>query len=80
MRAVGEALGLGRTFPEALLKALEGVEAGDALPEIPGLHPYFVAELESIRAAERELAADGDVAGGEAVRAPGRADRAPSSA
>ena len=61
MRAVGEALGLGRTFPEALLKALEGVEAGDALPEIPGLHPYFVAELESIRAAEGELAASGDV-------------------
>jgi carbamoyl-phosphate synthase large subunit len=61
MRAVGEALGLGRTFPEALLKALEGIEAGDALPEIPGLHPYFVAELESIRAAERELVATGDV-------------------
>ena len=62
MRAVGEALGLGRTFPEALLKALEGVEAGDDLPEIPGLHPYFAAELESIRAAERELVASGDVA------------------
>ena len=61
MRAVGEALGIGRTFPEALLKALEGVESGDALPEIPGLHPYFVAELESIRAAESELAATGDV-------------------
>ena len=61
MRAVGEALGLGRTFPEALLKALEGIEAGDALPEIPGLHPYFAAELESIRDAERELVADGDV-------------------
>ena len=61
MRAVGEALGLGRTFPEALLKALEGVEAGDALPEIPGLHPYFTAEIESIRTAERDLAADGDV-------------------
>ncbi len=61
MRAVGEALGIGRTFPEALLKALEGVEAGDALPEIPGLHPYFVDEIESIRTAERELAADGDV-------------------
>ena len=56
MRAVGEALGLGRTFPEALLKALEGVEAGDALPEIPGLHPYFTAELESIRTAEHDLA------------------------
>jgi carbamoyl-phosphate synthase large subunit len=62
MRAVGEALGLGRTFPEALLKALEGVESGDALPEIPGLHPYFVGELDSIRAAEAELAATGDVA------------------
>ncbi len=61
MRAVGEALGLGRTFPEALLKALEGIETGDALPEIPGLHPYFVAELESIRAAERDLVADGDI-------------------
>ena len=61
MRAVGEALGLGRTFPEALLKALEGVEAGDALPEIPGLHPYFTAELESIRAAEQKLVADRDV-------------------
>jgi len=62
MRAVGESLGLGRTFPEAFLKALEGVESGAALPVIPGLHPYFVAELESIHAAERELAATGDVA------------------
>jgi carbamoyl-phosphate synthase large subunit len=62
MRAVGEALGIGRTFPEALLKALDGVEAGDALPEIPGLHPYFAAELASIRAAETSLLADGDVA------------------
>ncbi len=62
MRAVGEALGLGRTFPEALLKALEGREDGGDLPEIPGLHPYFAAELESIREAERRLAADGDVA------------------
>jgi carbamoyl-phosphate synthase large subunit len=61
MRAVGEALGIGRTFPEALLKALEGVEAGEALPEIPGLHPYFAAELDSIREAERELAETGDV-------------------
>ena len=62
MRAVGESLGLGRTFPEALLKALEGVEAGEALPVIPGLHPHFAAELESIRAAEHELASSGDVA------------------
>ena len=62
MRAVGEALGIGRTLPEALLKALEGVEAGAALPEIPGLHPYFAGELASIRAAEDELLATGDVA------------------
>ena len=61
MRAVGEALGIGRTLPEALLKALDGVEAGDALPEIPGLHPYFADELASIEAAEQELAASGDV-------------------
>src|SRR5439155_15016669 len=62
MRSVGEALGLGRTFPEALLKALEGREAGQELPEFPGAHPYFLAELESIREAELELGATGDVA------------------
>ena len=62
MRAVGEALGIGRTLPEALLKALDGVEAGAALPEIPGLHPYFAEELASIGAAEQELAATGDIA------------------
>ncbi|MGH3005330.1 MAG: carbamoyl-phosphate synthase large subunit [Gaiellaceae bacterium] len=62
MRAVGEALGLGRTFPEAFLKALEGREAGDDdLPQIPGLHPYFAAELEAIAEAERRLTAEGDV-------------------
>ncbi|MCY4085732.1 MAG: carbamoyl-phosphate synthase large subunit [Actinomycetia bacterium] len=66
MRAVGEALGLGRTFPEALLKAAEGREGDGELPEIAGLHPYFVRELESIREAESRLAADGDV--GEAKR------------
>ncbi len=61
MRATGESLGLGRTFPEALLKALDGLEGSDELPELPGLHPYFAAELDSIRAAEDELVASGDV-------------------
>jgi carbamoyl-phosphate synthase large subunit len=61
MQAVGESLGLGRTFPEAFLKALEGLEAGLELPELPGLHPYFAAELESICEAERKLTATGDV-------------------
>jgi carbamoyl-phosphate synthase large subunit len=62
MRAVGETLGLGRTFNEALLKAVEGLENGSDLPEIPGLHPYFAGELESIRDADRRLAETGDVA------------------
>src|SRR5207344_1680211 len=55
MRSTGEALGLGRTFPEAFLKALEGREQGLELPDLPGAHPYFLAELASIRAAERQL-------------------------
>jgi len=63
MRSVGEALGLGRTFPEAFLKALEGRESGvGELPDFPGAHPYFQGELEAIRAAERDLAETGDVA------------------
>jgi carbamoyl-phosphate synthase large subunit len=62
MRAVGEALGLGRTFPEAFLKALAGLEEGAELPDLPGLHPYFRAELDAIRETEERLRADGDVA------------------
>src|SRR5215831_18622400 len=62
MRAIGEALGIGRTFPEALLTALEGREDGDELPDFVGAHPYFIEELESIRTVERQLAREGDVA------------------
>ncbi len=62
MRSVGEALGLGRTFPEAFLKALEGREQDWELPSFPGAHPYFQAELEAIAEAERRLAETGDVA------------------
>ena len=61
MRSVGESLGLGRTFPEAFLKALDGRDGEDGLPEFPEAHPYFQEELESIREAERQLAAGGDV-------------------
>ncbi len=61
MQSVGEALGLGRTFAEAFLKALEGREAGNELPAFPGAHPYFLGELESIREAERRLAETGDI-------------------
>ncbi len=85
MRAVGESLGLGRTFAEAFLKALNGREQmpveldlsrrGEPVPErwdlllesarrgldLPGVHPYFADEVRAIAAAERELAATGDV-------------------
>jgi carbamoyl-phosphate synthase large subunit len=61
MRSIGEALGLGRTFPEAFLKALDGREAGSEIPDFPGAHPYFLAEVDSIREAERRVALDGDV-------------------
>ncbi len=85
MRAVGEALGLGRTFPEAFLKALDGregalrvelgsrgepvagrweslLEAARQGLDLPGIHPYWAEELRDIAAAERELAAGGDIA------------------
>src|SRR5258705_13050918 len=69
MRAVGESLGLGRTFPEAFLKALDGrewnppkldlarrsepeperwallLEAARRDLDLPGVHPYFAAQL-----------------------------------
>jgi len=63
MRSTGEALGLGRTFPEAFLKALQGREAGDELPDFGASHPYFRAELEAICEAGRRLEATGDVTG-----------------
>jgi carbamoyl-phosphate synthase large subunit len=87
MRAVGESLGLGRTFAEAFLKALAGREQtlereldlsrrSEPVPErwdlllesarrgldLPGVHEYFADEVLAIAAAERELAAGGDVA------------------
>jgi carbamoyl-phosphate synthase large subunit len=53
MKSVGEAMGIGRTFTEALLKALRSRELDGAgapwaslgdLP--PGVHPWFRAEIE----------------------------------
>ncbi|HEV3479603.1 MAG TPA: ATP-grasp domain-containing protein, partial [Gaiellaceae bacterium] len=72
MRAIGEALGLGRTFAEAFLKALDGREDGVHLPEIPGLHPYFQRELDEISAAEERLARDGAVAAAKRFGLPDR--------
>jgi carbamoyl-phosphate synthase large subunit len=57
MKSVGEAMGIGRTFTEALSKALRSRELDggavtpwpslDELPE--GLHPWFTSELERLR-------------------------------
>jgi carbamoyl-phosphate synthase large subunit len=57
MKSVGEAMGIGRTFSEAFLKALRSRELDGgavtpwaSLEELPeGLHPWFRAELERLR-------------------------------
>ena len=57
MKSVGEAMGIGRTFSEAFLKAYGSreLDRGSATPwptleELPeGLHPWFRAELERAR-------------------------------
>ena len=54
MKSVGEAMGIGRTFSEAFLKAMRSreLDAGAATPwatldDLPaGLHPWFRAELD----------------------------------
>jgi carbamoyl-phosphate synthase large subunit len=59
MKAVGEAMGIGRTFSEAFLKAMRSRELDTStaapwksLEEVPqGVHPWFEAEFARIRAA-----------------------------
>src|SRR6187397_1159578 len=68
MKSVGEAMGIGRTFSEALLKAhgSRELEKGAATPwptleevDLPaGLHPWFRTEI----ARAREILASGDIA------------------
>jgi carbamoyl-phosphate synthase large subunit len=63
MKSVGEAMGIGRTFTEALLKALRSRELDGgavtpwaSLDEPPGgLHPWFRAELERLRLGPLQL-------------------------
>jgi carbamoyl-phosphate synthase large subunit len=58
MKSVGEAMGIGRTFSEAFLKAMRSreLDAGAATPwatldDLPeGVHPWFLAELERAQA------------------------------
>ncbi|MFL5921232.1 MAG: carbamoyl-phosphate synthase large subunit [Gaiellaceae bacterium] len=63
MKSVGEAMGIGRTFTEALSKALRSRELDGgavtpwpSLDELPdGLHPWFRAEVERLRLARLNL-------------------------
>ncbi len=48
MKSVGEAMGIGRSFTEAFLKAQRAREIDDAW-EPRNLHPWFAAELEGAR-------------------------------
>jgi carbamoyl-phosphate synthase large subunit len=60
MKSVGEAMGIGRTFGEAFLKAFRSreLDAGTPTPwrtldDVPdGLHPWFQRQIESLRQAE----------------------------
>jgi carbamoyl-phosphate synthase large subunit len=69
MKSVGEAMGIGRTFTEALLKALRSreLEPGAYAPWLDlsadpeGLHPWFRAELERVRDAVARVAAVEDL-------------------
>jgi carbamoyl-phosphate synthase large subunit len=52
MKSVGEAMGIGRTFTEAYLKAARSRELdGDVLSKLPaGAHPWFHAQLDAAKA------------------------------
>jgi carbamoyl-phosphate synthase large subunit len=54
MKSVGEAMGIGRTFLEAFLKAIRARESGDRW-EPTNLHPWFAVELERARRVLGEL-------------------------
>ncbi|MFQ5426148.1 MAG: carbamoyl-phosphate synthase large subunit, partial [Gaiellales bacterium] len=57
MKSVGEAMGIGRTFTEALLKGLRSRELDRGAPTpwsdletlVEGLHPWFASEIEQAR-------------------------------
>jgi len=51
MKSVGEAMGIGRTFTEAFLKAARSREGDSEQAELPvGAHPWFKAQLEEAHA------------------------------
>jgi carbamoyl-phosphate synthase large subunit len=85
MKSVGEAMGIGRTFTEAFLKAMRSreLDAGaatpwatlDALPD--GVHPWFLAQLERAKAALRCTRTKSDLVANDwiALKSVGWSDR-----
>ncbi len=76
MKSVGEAMGIGRTFTEAFLKALRSREL-DSVAEAPwqgledvpeGVHPWFLAEFDRIQAGLARIASLGDLVADDWVR------------
>ena len=79
MKSVGEAMGIGRTFGEAFLKAMRSREIDDPW-EPRNLHPWFAAELERLDSQPRlgdacERPRRGRLAAPEAARPVGRRRR-----
>jgi carbamoyl-phosphate synthase large subunit len=76
MKSVGEAMGIGRTFTEAFLKAMRSRELDsggrtpwatlDALPD--DLHPWFRRELRSVRAALESIGSLDDLVADDFLR------------
>jgi carbamoyl-phosphate synthase large subunit len=65
MKSVGEAMGIGRTFTEAFLKAARSRELdGDAPVGLPaGAHPWFHAQLEAAKALLPSIGTSDDLVG-----------------
>ena len=76
MKSVGEAMGIGRTFTEAFLKAMRSRELDtgartpwSTLDDIPpGVHPWFLDELERARSALCCITRLGDLDAGSFTR------------
>ena len=76
MKSVGEAMGIGRTFSEAFLKAMRSRELDqdaptpwaslDDLPE--GVHPWFQAELDRARALLADVSSVDDLVAEDWIR------------
>ncbi|HWC32122.1 MAG TPA: carbamoyl phosphate synthase large subunit, partial [Actinomycetota bacterium] len=76
MKSVGEAMGIGRTFTEAFLKAMRSRELDGVthspwrrLEDVPdGVHPWFRAQIDEVRDTLAELRSLDDLVAGDWLR------------